>query len=126
MATSPGSFDDRESFRVAEAVLGVVRERRPEFADDEAVWEAFGGKTCIIPHCSTEIIVASFKNAHEWVEHVLKTKTHNQGLALMVMPVVGDAHQVSLDVALGRKARIDWKEVLLFGRDIRKLIKRYS
>jgi hypothetical protein len=92
----------------------------------EAVWEAFGGKTCVIPHCSAEIIVADFKNAVEWVEHVLRHKTHNKGLALMVMPVVGDVHKISLDVALGRKAKIDWKKVLFFGRDIRRLVKRYS
>ena len=34
-------FDDRESFRVAEAVLAVVRRHHRRLADDEAVWEAF-------------------------------------------------------------------------------------
>ena len=41
-APSPAPpFDDRESFRVAEAALAVIRRRCPRFADDEAVWEAF-------------------------------------------------------------------------------------
>ncbi|MFP4055378.1 MAG: sigma 54-interacting transcriptional regulator [Candidatus Brocadiia bacterium] len=34
-------FDHRESFRVAEAVLAVVRHRCPRFPDEDAVWEAF-------------------------------------------------------------------------------------
>ncbi len=34
-------FDDRESFRVADAVLAVMRARRGRYVDDEAVWEAF-------------------------------------------------------------------------------------
>ncbi len=92
----------------------------------EAVWEALGGKTVIVPHCSSEMIVADFKNALEWVEHVLKTKTHNKGLALMVTPVVGDVHEMGLDVALGKKVKIDKWELLKFGRDMRKLIARYS
>ena len=34
-------FDDRESFDVAESVLGVVRQRCEKFDDNDAVWEAF-------------------------------------------------------------------------------------
>lgn len=92
----------------------------------EAVWQAFGGKTGVIPHCTSEIIVADFKNALAWVEHALKTKTTNRGLALMVVPSVGDIHKFTLDVALGRRARIDKWELLRFGRHMRKLIARYS
>ncbi len=92
----------------------------------EAVWEALGEKTCVIPHCSGEIIVAEFKNSLEWVEHVLKKKTHNRGLALMVPPAVGDIHKISLDTALGRKVEFNKWELLRFGRDMRKLIARYS
>jgi len=92
----------------------------------EAVWERFGGRTAVIPHCSAETIVADFKNAFEWVEHVLKTKTTNRGLALMVYPVVGDVHRASLDAALGRKTESSAWRMLRFGRDMRKLIKRYS
>jgi len=41
MLDSGPHFDDRESFEVAESVLEVVRQRREEFADNDAVWEAF-------------------------------------------------------------------------------------
>jgi len=92
----------------------------------EAVWEAFGGKTAVIPHCSAEAIVADFRNAYEWVEHVLRKKTTNRGLALMVFPVVGDIHKISHNIALGRKAGIDLWDTLKFGRNMRKLIARYS
>ncbi len=92
----------------------------------EAVWERFGGKTVIIPHCSAEIIVEDFKNAHEWVEHVLKIKTHNRGLALMVIPVAGDIHQLNMDTALGKKAKVEMLKTLTFGRDMRKLINKYA
>jgi len=92
----------------------------------EAVWERFSGKTVIIPHCSTEMIVARFKNANEWVEYVLQKKTHNRGLALMVPPMVGDIHKTTLDRALGRETKTDGTELANFGSDIRELIARYS
>jgi len=92
----------------------------------EAVWDAFGGKTAIIPHCSGEIMVAKFKNAKEWLNHVLQYKTRNRGLALMVVPVVGDIHQINLDLALGRPVKLFSLELLRFGRDVRRLIQRYS
>lgn len=92
----------------------------------EAVWEAFAGKTVIIPHCSAEVIVADFKNALEWVEHVLRKKTHNRGLALMVIPSIGDVHKLNFDIATGQKISINKWELLKFGSDIRKLIARYS
>ena len=47
----------------------------------------------MIPHCTTEVIVEDFKNAKEWVAHVLKHKTTNKGLALIVIPVVGDSRE---------------------------------
>jgi len=92
----------------------------------EAVWDAFAGKTCIIPHCSEQTLVAKFKNAHEWVEHVLRHKTRNRGLALMVYPVVGDIHAMYMDIALGRGPKLDKWGLLKFGRDMRSLIKKYA
>jgi hypothetical protein len=92
----------------------------------EAVWDAFAGKTAVIPHCSSEIIVANFKNAEEWITHVLQKKTRNKGLALMVIPAVGDIHKLFMDQALGRQVKLfDW-ELVGFGRKINKLIKTYS
>jgi len=90
----------------------------------EAVWEAFGGKTCVIPHCSTEVIVEDFKNAKEWVAHVMKHKTTNKGLALMVIPVVGDSREYTTSVgdALSWKGMANLKEMLFLGRDIRRMV----
>jgi uroporphyrinogen-III decarboxylase len=92
----------------------------------EAVWERLGDKTAIIPHCSSETIVARFKNAIEWVEHVLKVKTRNRGLALMVIPMVGDIHKSTMDWVLGRETESQAKELLTFGSDMRRLIERYA
>lgn len=90
----------------------------------EALWEAFGGKTCLIPHCTTEVIVYDFKNAKEWIAHVMKHKTANKGLALMVIPVVGDSREytLSLGEALSRKGMANLKELLSLGRDLRRMI----
>jgi hypothetical protein len=92
----------------------------------EAVWDAFGGKTAIIPHCSSERIVADFHNWREWVEHVLRYKTMNRGLALMVVPAVADFHQMIKDQALGKKVKINKLDLLKFGRDMRRLVAQYS
>ena len=92
----------------------------------EAIWEAFGGKTAVIPHCTAEIIVADFKNAFEWVEYVLEKKTDNRGLALMVVPVVGDIHKTSLDVALGKKVDAGYTDTPDFGARIRELLAKYA
>ena len=90
--------------------------------DFEAVWSKFGGKIAVIPHCSAERIVANFKNAKEWVAHVMAKKTTNRGLALMVYPIVGDVHKQSLNLALNRKSEMSRLELALLGRDLRRLI----
>jgi len=92
----------------------------------EAVWDAFGGRTVIIPHCTAETIVADFKNAYEWVGHVLEKKAGNRGLALMVIPVADDIHKMTHNIALGRKSGIGAWDTLKFGRNMRNLIARYS
>jgi hypothetical protein len=92
----------------------------------EAVWEALGGKTAVIPHCSSEMIVEDFETPFEWVEHVLKAKTHNKGLALMVAPMVGDIYTANRKKAGRKKAGAEMMELLMFGRKMRKLIERYA
>jgi len=94
----------------------------------EAVWEKLGGKTAIIPHCSSETIVEHFRNALEWIEHVLRIKTHNRGLALMVPPDVGNMHQAKHDRALGKSVSYydnQW-DLLRLGYQIRTLIQKYA
>jgi len=51
----------------------------------EAVWERFGGKTAIIPHLGLNNEI-HFDGNREYMEHVLRTKTHNRGLCLIVTP----------------------------------------
>jgi len=95
----------------------------------EAVWEALGGETAVIPHCSSEMIVAEFSTPFEWVEHVLRAKTHNRGLALMVAPAVGDIFSAGRKKARGGKTGAEITEkmdLLTFGHRMRRLIARYS
>jgi hypothetical protein len=91
----------------------------------EVLWERFGGKLVLLPHCSAVSLVANFKNAYEWVEHVLKVKTHNRGLALMIAPQVVDFQASEMKTALRQKSSLfdNLLEVLLFGHRIRKMIK---
>ncbi len=94
----------------------------------EAVWEKFGGKTVIIPHCTAESIVASFRDYREWVEHVLKTKTTNRGLAMSIPPDLRDYQSAKIDTALGKKHGFydDLWGFLRYPGRVRKLIGRYN
>jgi hypothetical protein len=94
----------------------------------EAVWVALGGKTVLIPHCSSEAVVANFRDAFDWVEHVLKIKTHNRGLALMVAPQVADFQATKLAMALGRPVSFydDLLGFVTFPFRIRRMLKRYA
>lgn len=51
----------------------------------EAVWERFGGKTALIPHMGLSN-KSCFKDNQEYMEHILRTKTHNRGLCVIVAP----------------------------------------
>jgi uroporphyrinogen-III decarboxylase len=50
-----------------------------------AVWERFNGKTAIIPHLGLNNEV-HFGTCREYMEHVLRTKTHNRGLCVIAQP----------------------------------------
>jgi len=52
----------------------------------EPVWETLKDTCCVIPHCSEENIVRSFKSATDWITHVLTAKDRNRGLGLVVIP----------------------------------------
>lgn len=92
----------------------------------EVMWERFGGKVVLLPHCSSTSLVANFKTAYEWVAHVLKVKTHNRGLALMITPQVSDIHSSEMKTALREKSGLfdDLVQMLMFGSRIRKLIRK--
>jgi len=51
----------------------------------EAVWERFNGKTAIVPHLGLNNEV-HFDTCREYMEHVLRTKTHNRGLCVIAQP----------------------------------------
>jgi hypothetical protein len=44
----------------------------------------------------------------------------------MVYPIVGDVHQLTLNAALGRKSETSIKDLVLFGRDLRRLMAKYA
>jgi hypothetical protein len=91
----------------------------------EVMWERFGGKVVLLPHCSSTALVANFKTAYDWVAHVLKVKTHNRGLALMIAPQVTDFHASEMKTALRERSSLfdNLVETLLFGARIRKMLK---
>jgi len=94
----------------------------------EAVWGALGGVTVLIPHCSSEMMVAEFRNAFDWVEHVLQIKTHNRGLALMIAPQIADFQDSKLAMALGKRVSFydDLPGFAAFPFRIKRLLKRYA
>ena len=51
----------------------------------EAIWERFNGRTAIVPHLGLNKEI-HFENTFAYVEHILRTKTHNKGLLILVMP----------------------------------------
>jgi len=58
----------------------------------EAVWERFNGKTAIIPHLGLNNSSGDihFADTQEYMEHVLRTKTHNRGFGIIVLPLPED------------------------------------
>jgi hypothetical protein len=63
----------------------------------EAVWEAFGGKTAILPHLGLNND-PHFENNVEYMEHVMSVAGHNRGLCLVVLPDQLDASTFQPDV----------------------------
>jgi hypothetical protein len=55
----------------------------------DAVWERFNGKTAIIPHLGLNKEI-HFDTRRDYIEHILKIKTHNRGL-LILLPITGGA-----------------------------------
>ncbi len=51
----------------------------------EAVWECFGGKTAVIPHLGLNKDT-HFNGNREYLDHILRVKTHNRGLCVIVGP----------------------------------------
>lgn len=53
----------------------------------EAVWERFGGRTAIVAHRGLNKNI-HFDSEADFVRHVLRTKTHDRGLCVLVLPPV--------------------------------------
>jgi len=51
----------------------------------EAVWGCFGGKTAVIPHLGLNKDT-HFNGNREYLDHILRTKSHNRGLCVIVGP----------------------------------------
>ncbi len=92
----------------------------------EAVWECFGGKIALIPHCSNVAMVARFETTAAWIEHILKVKTTNRGLALMVDPTIGNRYDTALNAALGRPTELDIPSLIALIQEVGALINSYS
>ena len=54
----------------------------------EAVWERFGGRTAIVTHLGLNTDV-HFESEADYVRHVLRLRTHNRGLCVLVVPPAG-------------------------------------
>ncbi len=55
--------------------------------DFEHVWERFGGRTAIVVHLGLNKAI-HFDTEADYVRHVLRTKTHDRGLCVLVLPPV--------------------------------------
>lgn len=90
----------------------------------EVLWERFGGRVVLIPHCSPVGNIAKFSGSYEWIQHVLNTKTTNRGLALMVTPPSSDIRpaEIAQDTRKQSNSIGEWLELLSFGARVRKMI----
>jgi len=52
----------------------------------EAVWERFGGRTAIVTHLGLNKDI-HFDSEADYVRHVLRVKTHDRGLCVVVLPI---------------------------------------
>jgi len=77
----------------------------------EPVWERFNDETVIVPHKGLNKDIY-FEDKFEYIEHILRTKTHNRGLMILVMPEMADF--VGPGGIAGMAERID------------KLVERYA
>jgi len=55
----------------------------------ESIWERFNGKTALIPHLGLNNEV-HFDDNEAYLEHVLRTRSHNRGLCVVVAPAEGE------------------------------------
>jgi hypothetical protein len=58
----------------------------------EAIWERFNGKTALIPHLGLNNTSdkVHFDDNQSYLEHILRTRTHNRGLCVVIAPAEGE------------------------------------
>ncbi len=58
----------------------------------EAIWERFNDKTALIPHLGLNNVGGQihFENNEEFMGSLLRTRTHNRGLCIIVSPAEGE------------------------------------
>jgi hypothetical protein len=77
----------------------------------EAMWERFGGRTAIVAHLGLNKAI-HFDSEADYVRHVLRTKTHDRGLCVLVFPTARrrtapDSH-VSAEIPAGEASLSDF------------------
>ena len=55
----------------------------------ESIWERFNGKTALIPHLGLNNEV-HFDDNEAYLDHVLRTRSHNRGLCVVVALAEGE------------------------------------
>ncbi len=66
----------------------------------EAVWERFGGRTAIVTHLGLNKDI-HFDSEADYVRHVLRAKTHDRGLCVLVLPPVADGSTQDRHISAG-------------------------
>jgi len=66
----------------------------------EHVWERFGGRTAIVVHLGLNKNI-HFDSEADYVRHVLRTKTHDRGLCVLVLPPVTGRSTLDSHVSAG-------------------------
>jgi hypothetical protein len=71
----------------------------------EAVWERFNGKTAIVPHLGLNKDI-HFENRLKYVKHILRVKTHNRGLLILVEPDLESADPLAIPQFAGHVSQL--------------------
>jgi uroporphyrinogen-III decarboxylase len=74
----------------------------------EAVWERFGGVTAVIPHLGLNND-DYFEGNQAYLEHVLRTRTHDRGLCIIVAPGAGEAQEMPKFAERIRETLAHWR-----------------
>jgi len=86
----------------------------------EAVWERFGGRTAIVTHLGLNKEI-HFDSEADYVRHVLRVKSHDRGLCVLVIPP-GGRRRGTHDVASTEGPAVVETSLADFLREMRGLL----